>query len=268
MVRCLPSRPGKSGTSIRSDWRSTIRFSPVVLIDTRQYRTGSWQRRSGWYRHPALQCFRPASAPVRRRWVNLQRAIATFQLRFQRIGALLGRQAFDQLIEAFGWFQGGKIINQFVYARCHTRCDRSGRHVQTHQALLKVPWANQHDCAVSFPDTERDLGYRAPDRYGRDGQYACSSRSGLNGRSNITELWANWRLRPSEPISRTQQHLGAGVFFGEPCAARSRSMMDIPSWKTAGPGSLGRSRAEPAPAEGRWPLLHNQQHFRERRLAR
>ncbi|WEL95547.1 hypothetical protein [Xanthomonas phage vB_XooS_NR08] len=47
-------------------------------------------------------------------------------------------------------------------------------------------------------------------------------------------MWlANWKLRPSEPISEHSSTCAPVSSSANQAAARSRSIIDIPSWNTA-----------------------------------
>ena len=145
--------------------------------------------------------------------VNLQQAIATlFQLRFQRIVLLTA--GFDQLIEAFGGFRGGKIINQFVmHAVIHGATGRAGMFKRIKPFV--VP-ANQHGLRGSFQIRNVDLDIvRLTDTVETANTLLQQIRVErqiehyqVAGKLEVTAFGANFR---------TQQHLGAGVFFGEPC---------------------------------------------------
>ncbi len=106
--------------------------------------------------------------------VDLQQTVAAlFQLRFQRF--MLLAAGFDQIVEAIGGFWRGKVVYQLIMdAVVDGTAGRAGMFEGVEPFVIP---AHQHRLR-GFPDTARGSGYRAPGRYGRDGQYAAPADPG------------------------------------------------------------------------------------------
>ena len=144
--------------------------------------------------------------------VDLQQTVAAlFQLRFQRF--MLLAAGFDQVVEAVGIFRRGEIVNQFImHAVVNGTAGRAGvlERVQT----FVIP-AHQHRLGGSFQIRNVDLNIVGlADTVKTTDTLLQQIR--VERQVEHHQVAGELEVAAFRADFRTQQHLSAGIFLGEP----------------------------------------------------